>query len=106
MPQLNCIDPHEQVIEVTFEPGETILQATYRAGVVGILAECGGGCSCATCHVILNHTWDATLVGPSSQEADMLAFAIDPTPHSRLACQVELSDKHDGLSLTVVKRQY
>ena len=105
MPQLNCIDPHEQVIEVTFESGETILQATYRAGVEGILAECGGGCSCATCHVILNHTWDGTLVGPSQQEADMLSFAIDPTPHSRLACQVELSNKHDGLSLTVAKRQ-
>ena len=39
-------------------------------------------------------------------EADMLSFAVDPTPHSRLACQVELSDKHDGLSLTVAKRQY
>ena len=35
MPQLNCIDPHEQVIEVTFDPGETILQATYRAGCCG-----------------------------------------------------------------------
>ena len=33
-------------------------------------------------------------------------FHVDPTPHSRLACQVELSDKHDGLSLTVAKRQY
>ena len=106
MPQLNCIDPREQAIEVTFNPGETILQATNRAGVDGILAECGGGCSCATCHVILDHTWDGTLVGPSIQELDMLSFAVDPTPHSRLACQVELSDKHDGLSLSVAKRQY
>jgi len=106
MPQLTCIDPNEQEIDVTFEPGETILQATYRAGVDGILAECGGGCSCATCHVILDATWDGTVEGPSVQEADILSFAIDPTPHSRLACQVELNDKHDGLTLSVAKRQY
>ena len=106
MPQLTCINPNEQAIDVSFEPGETILQATYRAGVDGILAECGGGCSCATCHVILDHTWDGTLAGPSPQEVDMLTFAVDPTLHSRLACQVELSDKHDGLNLTVAKRQY
>ena len=106
MPQLTCIDPNDQAIDVTFEPGETVLQATYRAGVGGILAECGGGCSCATCHVVLNADWDGTLDAPSVQEADMLSFAIDPTPHSRLACQVQLSDKHDGLTLTVAKRQY
>lgn len=106
MPQLTCIDPNDQAIDVTFKPGETVLQATYRAGVDGILAECGGGCSCATCHVVLNADWDGTLDAPSVQEADMLSFAIDPTPHSRLACQVQLIDKHDGLTLTVAKRQY
>ena len=106
MPQLTCIDPNDQAIDVTFELGETVLQATYRAGVDGILAECGGGCSCATCHVVLNTDWDGTLDAPSVQEADMLSFAIDPTPHSRLACQVQLIDKHDGLTLTVAKRQY
>ena len=66
MPQLTCADPHEKLIEVTFDPGETILQATYRAGVSGILAECGGGCSCATCHVILDEAWEGTLVEPSA----------------------------------------
>jgi 2Fe-2S ferredoxin len=106
MPQITCIDPNEQAIDVTFEPGETILQATYRAGVDGILAECGGGCSCATCHVMLNEAWDGTLNGPSVQEADMLSFAVDPTSHSRLACQVELNEQHDGLTVSVAKRQY
>jgi 2Fe-2S ferredoxin len=106
MPQLTCINPNEQAINVSFEPGETILQATYRAGVDGILAECGGGCSCATCHVILNENWDGTLEEPSVQEADMLSFAVDPTPYSRLACQVQLTDQHEGLTLAVAKRQY
>ena len=106
MPQLICIDPKEQSIDVAFEPGETILQATHRAGVDGILAECGGGCSCATCHVILTSDWEGTLDAPSLQEADMLSFAVDSTPQSRLACQVQLNDQHDGLTLAVAKRQY
>ena len=54
MPQITCIDPNEQAIDVTFEPGKTISLATYRAGVEGVLAECAGGCSCAICHVKLN----------------------------------------------------
>ena len=74
-----CIDPNEQAIDVAFESGETILQATHRAGVDGILAECGGGCSCATCHVILTSDWDGTLVR-QVPGADMLSFAVDPTP--------------------------
>ena len=94
MPQLTCIDPNEQAIDVTFESGETILQATYRAGVDGILAECGGGCSCATCHVILDANWDGTLDAPSVQETDMLSFAIDPTPHSRLRFGCWLHDQN------------
>ena len=106
MPQLICTDPAEQAIDVIFEPGETILQAANRAGVDGIIAECGGGCSCATCQVILNADWDETVDAPNAQEADMLSFAIDPTPYSRLACQVELNEKHDGLRLLVAKRQY
>ncbi len=106
MPQLTCIDSNGKVFDVAFESGETILQVTHRAGVDGILAECGGGCSCATCHVILTSDWIGTLDAPSLQEADMLSFAVDPTPQSRLACQVRLNDQHDGLTLAVAKRQY
>ena len=87
-------------------PVASTMWSTYRAGVDGILAECGGGCSCATCHVILNENWDGTLEAPSVQEADMLSFAVDPTPYSRLACQVQLTDQHEGLTLAVAKRQY
>ena len=106
MPQLTCIDPNEQAIVVAFVSGVSFLLATLRAGVDGILVECGGGCSCATCHVMLTSDWDGTLDAPSPQEADMLSFAVDPTPQSRLACQVQLNEQHDGLTLTVAKRQY
>ena len=88
------------------ETGSSLMQAAVSNGVAGIDADCGGSCSCATCHVILNETWDGTLEEPSVQEADMLSFAVDPTPYSRLACQVQLTDQHEGLTLAVAKRQY
>ncbi|MDB9862066.1 2Fe-2S iron-sulfur cluster-binding protein [Litorivicinus sp.] len=100
------IDPSENEIEANFEPGDSLLQAAVHAGVDGILAECGGGCSCATCHVILSSAWAGTLEPPGPQEADMLTFAVDPTPQSRLACQVQLKTEHNGLTLNVAKRQY
>ena len=106
MPHLTCIDPNEKEISVLFEAGDTLLQATYRADVDGILAECGGGCSCATCHIILDSNWDGAVNDPSEQEKDMLEFAVNPTNYSRLACQLILNEKHDGLIVHVAKRQY
>jgi len=106
MPHVLFVDPNEAEIEAPFTAGDTLLHAAQHAGVDGILAECGGGCSCATCHVILNPSWDGQIESPSAQETDMLTFAIEPTPHSRLACQVILRDAHDGLRVQVAKRQY
>ena len=106
MSYLTCIDPNEKEISVPFEAGDTLLQATYRADVVGILAECGGGCSCATCHIILDKEWDGTANDPTEQEKDMLEFAVNPTGYSRLACQLILNEQHDGLTVRVAKRQY
>lgn len=106
MPHLKCIDPSEKESSVLFEAGDTLLQATYQASVEGIIAECGGGCSCATCHIILDSSWEGTTADPSPQEKDMLSFAVDPTDYSRLACQLILNDQHDGLTVRVAKRQY
>lgn len=106
MPTIRFIDPTDTEVIAPFEAGDTLLKAAYFARVEGILAECGGGCSCATCHVHLDDAWDGTVAPPTAMEADMLAFAVEPSAHSRLACQVELTDQHDGLTVTVAKRQY
>ena len=66
MPQLIYIDPNEQAIDVAFEPGETVLQATHRAGVDGILAECGGGClRDLPHHVDLRLGWNSRCAKPA-----------------------------------------
>ncbi|HCD80035.1 MAG TPA: 2Fe-2S ferredoxin, partial [Alphaproteobacteria bacterium] len=67
----------------------------------GIDADCGGECSCATCHVIVDPDWFAKTGGPSEDEEDMLDLAFGLTETSRLGCQIEMSDALDGLRLTV-----
>lgn len=82
--------------------GETLMEALREAGVEGILAECGGACSCATCHVYVDAEWFETVGPPNDVEEDMLDMVDEiRQPTSRLSCQVALSHELDGLSATV-----
>jgi 2Fe-2S ferredoxin len=66
---------------------------------VGIKAECGGACACATCHVYVDPAWTDRLVPPTDEEIDRLddAMLVDDT--SRLSCQILMSDALDGLKV-------
>jgi 2Fe-2S ferredoxin len=68
---------------------------------VGIKAECGGSCSCATCHVYVGQEWLGKLSGPTDDEEDLLFSTLDKKPNSRLSCQILLSEELDGLELTI-----
>jgi 2Fe-2S ferredoxin len=66
--------------------------------IPGIDAECGGSCSCATCHVYINDTKQLQLLGEKSDVENMLLDCLETKrENSRLACQVSLTDKQDGL---------
>ncbi|MGP1281585.1 MAG: 2Fe-2S iron-sulfur cluster-binding protein [Parasphingopyxis sp.] len=91
-------------IETDEPAGSSAMRAAINAGVPGIDADCGGACSCATCHVHVAPDWIA-VVGPAGEtEADMIEFDAEVTPVSRLACQIELSDALDGLELHVARQ--
>ncbi len=66
-----------------------------------IKAECGGACSCATCHVYVGEHWDGHLPPPGDDEEDLLYSTLDKKPTSRLSCQILLSEALDGLELTL-----
>lgn len=66
-----------------------------------IRAECGGACSCATCHVYVGGDWLGRLRHPSEDEEDLLFSTMDKQPNSRLSCQILLSDELDGLKVTL-----
>jgi 2Fe-2S ferredoxin len=88
-------------VEVVAVNGHSVMEAARTAGIAGIEAECGGSCSCATCHVHVAQDWLGRVGGPLGVEADMLGFAEDVTVQSRLSCQIRITDELDGLEVTV-----
>jgi 2Fe-2S ferredoxin len=91
--------------EVDAAPGLTVMEAAKSVDVPGIDAECGGACACATCHVYVDEAWKEKTGDPSPMEEDMLDFAFDVRPTSRLSCQIKVSAELDGLKVTVPERQ-
>lgn len=66
-----------------------------------IKAECGGCCSCATCHVYVDEAWVDKLYEARDEELDLLDTAPDVRDNSRLSCQILMSEELDGLKLTL-----
>ena len=78
-------------------PGETLLRAGQRAGQP-MEGTCGGQMSCATCHVLIDPAYIDRLAPPVPEEEDMLDLVPDATRFSRLACQIVMDDRLDGLT--------
>jgi ferredoxin, 2Fe-2S len=85
--------------------GSTVMENAIRNQVPGIEAECGGACACATCHVYVDDAWSAIVGKAEPMEEDMLDFAYDVRPTSRLSCQIKVSDKLDGLIVKLPEKQ-
>lgn len=85
--------------------GLSVMEGAIRNGVPGIEAECGGVCSCATCRVDVASEWIERLTPAGDDEAAMLEFTIDPTPRSRLSCQIKVRSDLDGLVVEVPETQ-
>ncbi len=80
-------------------PGDSLMTTAVDHRIAGILAECGGFCACATCHVYVPPEWMAKLPAADLNEAGLLTGAIRPTSESRLACQITLTAELDGLTV-------
>lgn len=106
MPQILFIEADGVEHAVTAPVGQSLMHAAIAAGVPGIIGECGGSCSCATCHVYLEPA-DLFRVPPMEPgESDMLDFAASPRePGSRLGCQVIVTSEMDRLRVRVPETQ-
>jgi 2Fe-2S ferredoxin len=92
--------------EIDATDGTSLMQVAIDNGVDSILGECGGACSCATCHGFIDDAW-LEKVGPATDiELDMLEGAIDPKPSSRLCCQVEVTPELDGVVIHLPESQF
>src|SRR4026209_237638 len=101
MAKITFVDHSGQSRTVDVENGATVMENAIRNAVPGIEAECGGACACATCHVYVDDEWMAEVGEPSSMEEDMLEFAYDVRPTSRLSCQIKVRDALDALVVRV-----
>jgi ferredoxin len=100
-PRVTFIQPDGEVHSVEVPAGLTLMDASVRNNLPGIIAECGGMCSCGTCHVYIQEPWNEQLPEPEFEEEDLLEFIEGRQPNSRLSCQLTLGDELDGLVVTV-----
>lgn len=105
MTAITYIDSKGQSRTVDGEDGATVMETAVRHNIPEIVAECGGACACATCHVYVDEAFSAKVGKASGMEEDMLDFAYDVKPNSRLSCQIKVSPAIDGLVVTTPDRQ-
>jgi 2Fe-2S ferredoxin len=105
MPRIVFIEPDGVRRAVEAQVGVTVMETARRLGVRGILAQCGGACACATCHVYVAPAWMAKLPPREDMEEGMLESAWEPRPNSRLSCQIHVTAALDGLEVTVPEQQ-
>ena len=101
MPRIVFIEPDGTRKEVEIEVGYSVMEGATMNGVEGIEAECGGACSCATCHGYIREDWWDRLPEIDAIEDSMLEAAVERQPNSRLTCQIQVTEELDGLTLEV-----
>ena len=105
MPKITYITFVGESLEIAAENGSTVMQTAVDHGVPGIDADCGGGCACATCHVYVDKTWFEKLKPMDAMEASMLGLNTLREEHSRLSCQIDVTDALDGLVVRIPEFQ-
>ena len=106
MPKITYIAFDGTETTVDAKEGMSVMQTAVNNGVDGIVAECGGACSCATCHVYVDEGWFDKLPEAQAMEKEMLDFVMSPEPTSRLSCQIKVTGELDGLVVRTPESQY
>lgn len=105
MPSITYVEfgGEKHVFEVA--NGTSVMRGAIDNGVPGIDADCGGECSCATCHVIITDQWKDLVGPPDENEEAMLDLNPEREANSRLSCQIEVTDALDGLVVNLPEFQ-
>lgn len=103
MPKLIVVTREGEEREVEGEAGLTVMEVIRDAGIDELLALCGGGVSCATCHVHVDPAFADRFAPPSEDEYDLLESSADRDAFSRLSCQLPFGDALDGLRVVIAK---
>jgi 2Fe-2S ferredoxin len=106
MPKITYIS-HSGVPSVIEVPtGMSVMEGGVRNGIDEIVAECGGSCLCATCHVYVDEKWLSILDPIAEDENAMLeSTAAERLPNSRLSCQLTVKPVFEGFTVRTPETQ-
>ena len=105
MPKITYIEFTGKSHIIDVPKGLTVMEGAVQNNIPGIDADCGGGMACATCHVYVKEDWFNKLPKKAEGEDDMLDQAYEPSPNSRLSCQITVSDELNGLIVHLPEKQ-
>jgi ferredoxin, 2Fe-2S len=97
MPKIIFISHDGTERSVDAEVGQSVMQVAINNLLPGIIADCGGNCSCATCHTYIDEAWLDKLPAASSDELAMIDCALNTQANSRLSCQIRMTPQLDGV---------
>ncbi len=100
MPLLKVIDRDGKEHDVEAKAGIKVMES-LRELDYGVAAICGGMCSCATCHIYVDESWQSRFPAAMSDERELLSELAQHQPNSRLSCQIEMTDALAGLRVTI-----
>lgn len=106
MPTAHYIEHDGTKHTVDVEDGATLMEGAQMNVVPGIDAECGGMCSCATCHCYIEGEWADKIPAPLDPEKAMLKTANEPKDSSRLACQIVMNEDLEGIEIRLPPSQH
>lgn len=106
MPTVTYVQPDGTPRSIEVPNNTSVMMGAIRNSVRGIEAECGGACSCATCHVYVDAEWAGKLAPPDEGELEMLEGVVaERRPESRLSCQIAMRPELNGLLVRLPERQ-
>jgi 2Fe-2S ferredoxin len=106
MPRVIYIHSNGERDEVEVANGQSLMLAATAHDVNGIVGDCGGVMSCATCHVIVDDGYAALLPALTDTENQMLDYtAAAREPGSRLSCQIVMREELAGISVRIADPQ-
>lgn len=108
MPNVTYIESNGASHVIDVPEGENVMRGALYNNVDGIVGECGGGLSCATCHCYVDDAWADKVGTPTSQdEQDLLeGVSAERKTTSRLSCQIVMDASLDGLVVHLPESQY
>jgi ferredoxin, 2Fe-2S len=108
MPLVTFIQSNGDERKVDIPVEENVMRGALYKDVPGIIGECGGACSCATCRCYVDEAWTAKVGGPASDaEKELLMGAEDELkPNARLSCQITVTADLDGLVVRLPEKQF